>query len=300
MKTGQIFWGVFFLVVGVLLLLVKYDVIYFQWHFLWDLWPVILILWGLALIMKETKIKPVVTILAAVFVGLVVFGFFSDLFNMSCYNDDEWRHEYGIQHFTEEYSQEIGNAKLELSTGAGTFTIRNITDKLVDATVRGEKVNYDFRTSSYQEYANIKLKMKNTNFIFGRDYENKMDVRLNPKPVWDLEFNIGAAKSYFDLRDFKVDKLDLNTGATSTKIILGDDLEKTDVEIEMGAASLEIEIPFDSGCKITGDMVLMLRELNGFRKLDSDYYVTSNYETADNKILIKINGGVSSLEVNRY
>ena len=92
----------------------------------------------------------------------------------------------------------------------------------------------------------------------------------------------------------------VNTGASNTKIKLGDKTKTTYVNVEMGAASLTIYVPKASGCKVSGEMILMKKELSGFDKKGSDYYITNNYEESPNKILIDIDGGVSSFKVRRY
>jgi hypothetical protein len=123
---------------------------------------------------------------------------------------------------------------------------------------------------------------------------------MNENPTYSLDLEIGAAKSFFNLIPFKIENLILETGATDTKIKLGNKIAKTYVDVEMGAAALKIYIPQSSGCKITGDMVLMTKELDNFIKLNSDEFITENYESAAEKIIMNIQGGVSSFEVVRY
>ena len=68
----------------------------------------------------------------------------------------------------------------------------------------------------------------------------------------------------------------------------------------MGAAALRIYVPETSGCKVNGEMVLVTKDLDGFRKNNSDLYITENYDSAKDKIDIDIQGGVASLDVKRY
>ena len=56
MKTSHIFWGIFFIALGGLILLNNFTYIYFEWETLAKLWPLVLILWGLSLFLKENKI----------------------------------------------------------------------------------------------------------------------------------------------------------------------------------------------------------------------------------------------------
>ena len=135
--------------------------------------------------------------------------------------------------------------------------------------------------------------------IFNSSIQNQFQLSLNENPTYSLNASIGASKSYFNLIPFKVKNLVLETGAADTKIKLGDKSEMVYVNVEMGAAALVIYIPKSSGCKVSGDMVLMSKDLKGFENSNSVYY-TENYESASNKIIMEIQGGVSSFEVKRY
>ncbi len=70
--------------------------------------------------------------------------------------------------------------------------------------------------------------------------------------------------------------------------------------IEMGASKIRIYVPENSGCRLEGDMVLMARDLDGLKKIDSELYETPNYEYAQKRVSMRINGGVSSFKIIRY
>ena len=46
-------------------------------------------------------------------------------------------------------------------------------------------------------------------------------------------------------------------------------------------------------------MVLMEKIFDEFKKIDGKY-ISNNFDESDKKIMIKINGGVSSVQVNWY
>jgi hypothetical protein len=48
------------------------------------------------------------------------------------------------------------------------------------------------------------------------------------------------------------------------------------------------------------DGALNSKEFDGFKKLKSDLYQTANFDSTKKKIYIKIDSGVSSLDINRY
>lgn len=300
MKSGQIFWGTFFVSLGALILLSKYDVVCIDWWFIWDFWPILLIIWGLAIITKNTIIKPFVVLLSGMVVAILIFGFLSNIFDPFDFTSDDY-HDYHSKTFVSEYDSSIDIVKLDLLAGAGTFSIKRNTSNLVKVISRGNIDDYYFNTSANENTAHVEIEMEQPYLPWiGKDASNKLDIELNQNPIWSIDATIGAAKSHFDLSEFKVSNLKLKTGATGTKIKFGNKYDEVDVDIEMGAASLELLIPQTSGCRISGEMVFVAKELPGFEKTKSDGYITSNYYSADEKINIRVDGGVSSLRVHFY
>ncbi len=304
MKAGQLFWGFLFLTLGGFFLLVKFDIFVVDFSYAWDLWPVTIILLGILIIVKKTVVKPFVASAFGIFVGYLIFGSLYSIVDNNIHID--WDNDHGryhdVKYFTEPYMSEIEYAKLDLATGAGTFLIKNNTENLFEGMAKGNLTHkYSFSTDFQDDEAFIDLDLRKNNWhIFEERIRNKLGIKLNENPVWDLKLNIGAARADFDLSDFKVRSLELNTGATDTDIVIGDKYDFVEIDVEMGAASLVIDIPKESGCRIKGEMVLFSKSLEDFEKVNSDYYVTSNYESATNKIDIKIDGGVSQFSIRRF
>ncbi len=299
MKSGQLFWGFFFLSLGGLFFLTKYDVIVSDFNFVWDIWPFIFVLWGLAVITKNSIGRPTVSALFGIFTGLMLFGFLYNLFGSFEINNDY--HGYVSERYSEEYDPSIKEATFELDTGAGVVSINNTSENLVSGYSRGSLAEYDMLLSRDDSTAKVKMFLHKKRFNFFRDkFRNYLELSLNPNPVWDVELNMGAAKGKFDLSEYKVKNLELHTGASNVRIKLGDLVDESNVTIEMGAASITLDIPENVGCKITGDMVLSGKDINGFIKNSSNHYETDNYYSANKTINVRIDGGVSSITVNRY
>jgi energy-coupling factor transporter transmembrane protein EcfT len=302
MKASQLFWGFFFITIGSLYLVARYSAFIVDWYAIWELWPVLLILTGIGIIVKGTFVKPVISVLMGVLIAFLVFGFFNDLFDVF---DNNNYHKRNSRNFSEnnyelQYDNSINHVNLKINAGAGKFVIEDTTDILFKGYSEGNFGEYEFTNSQQDSNAWVNFSMDNVDLnMFGSSNINKFEISLNKNPTYSMDFNIGAAKSYFDLRPFKVKNLVLKTGAADTKIRLGNKSPLLFTNVEMGAAALKIYIPKTSGCKIYGDMVLIAKDLDGFMKHDSDYYITENYETAKEKIIIQIDGGVSSIDVKR-
>ncbi len=303
MKASQLFWGFFFITFGTLYLVARYSTFYIDWYAIWELWPILIILAGIAIILKGTFVKPVISVLIGILLAFLAFGFFNDLFGVFSNNNHFGTRSgnYSENNYNLEYNKEIEHVNLKIAAGAGKFTIDDTTNGLVKGYSRGDFGNYNLTSTNKDSIVWVNFNMDNVDIdLFGGNYKNQLKLSLNKEPTYSFDLEIGAAKSYFDLRPFKVKNLVLKTGAADTKIRLGDKSDLVMVNIEMGAASLKIYVPEKSGCKINGDMVLMSKDLDGFIQEGSDYYVTENYDFATQKIIIDIEGGVAAFKVKRY
>jgi len=137
-------------------------------------------------------------------------------------------------------------------------------------------------------------------YVRVRNLKNHAQISLHPEPVWIIKVDAGAAKLDFDLSPYKIDKLDVDNGASSTKIRLGDKYKNTNLMINSGAAATVIEVPQSSACEVLTNTVLTSKSLDGFDKLENGVYRTDNFNTSENKIVIEVDAAISSLKVIRY
>ena len=299
MKSGKMFWGFFLVALGALFLLTKYEIIQSSFEFVWNVWPLLFVFWGALVIFKKSIVQPIVSALFGIFLALLIFGIIHNtFFGFDFYDGDKGQF---TDYYYEDYNSSYKSASLEINSGAGKFIIANSTDKLIEGKAYGSLAEYDFHSDKSDSSIDVvfDLNKKDGNFFRGR-FRNQLDVSLNQNPVWDITLNIGASKSNFDFSNFKVKSLDLNTGATSTKIKLGDKFNQTNVSVDMGAASLTLEVPQNVGCEINSDMALASKHIEGFSSRGSGHYITDNFENSTKRILIDVKGGVSSLTVRRY
>ena len=299
MKSGKMFWGFFLVALGALFLLTKYEIIQSSFEFVWNVWPLLFVFWGALVIFKRSIVQPIVSALFGIFLALLIFGIIHNtFFGFDFYDGDKGQF---TDYYYEDYNSSYKSASLEINSGAGKFIIANSTDKLIEGKAYGSLAEYDFHSDKSDSSIDVifDLNKKDGNFFRGR-FRNQLDVSLNQNPVWDITLNIGASKSNFDFSNFKVKSLDLNTGATSTKIKLGDKFNQTNVSVDMGAASLTLEVPQNVGCEINSDMALASKHIEGFSSRGSGHYITDNFENSTKRILIDVKGGVSSLTVRRY
>lgn len=299
MSTKKVFWGLFFITFGLLIINAKYD--FFDTSFGWILeyWPLIFIFWGLSVLTKDSKARPLVSFFFGIFMSVLIYAFIADLIFEDNIRELNYYSDY---EFVEEFDESIKYADLYLEAAVTSLNVGRKTNKLVKASLAGNRSNYYFTTSNRDSSARVELDLRDAKFRIFRDYfdDNHLDVQLNKIPIWNIDIQAGAVKSILDLTDFKVEKLKIESGASSFKVKLGDNYPLTKVDVDMGAASLVFNIPKESGCRLEGDWGLLVKDLDDFYKFNSDYYETENYMQAENKIIIDFDGGVSSLKINRY
>jgi hypothetical protein len=100
-----------------------------------------------------------------------------------------------------------------------------------------------------------------------------------------------------DLSDLQLTKLDIDTGASSLDLILGDKVDQANISIEAGASSLDITVPKTVGVRVNIDAGLSSKNLNDLEKVDDNTYQSEGYDEAEKKADINLDIGVSSLNV---
>ena len=309
MKTKHIFWGLLFISLGLLILLYNLNVVDFGLSNIWRYWPLVIILWGVSYFTKNVILKRIIAGVAAIVLAITLFAafnssfyFFNDALSLRDSNFDiTFKGDSDTSNYFETFSPDIKNAQFDFKAGAGAFLLRDTTDELMSAIAQGYKNEYKLTRNDSGNNTFIEMKMLNYHLTFeNRHDKNKMAIKLNPNPVWDLNFDIGAASVNFDLSPFKTENININTGAASLKIKLGDRVDNSKVRVKAGASSIDIEIPDSAGCEIKTSTALSSRNFDGFDKISSNLYRTDNFDSAKKKIYLKIDTGISSIHVTRY
>jgi hypothetical protein len=307
MKTSHIFWGTLFIVLGILILANNFSAINLYWDNLWQYWPLVLVLLGVSMLVKNVAGKSIIAGAAAVVLALVIFA--SVNFTTSYIFDDNFEVDIGsgvsgdhsVTEYREAFDSSITNAMLYLEGGVGTFRIGTETDDLIYTMLEGPANHFNYSKNQIDSVANINLNMKDVSINLGdAKFKSKVDIALNTGPIWDLDLAFGAASMKFDFSKFKVEDINLDMGAAKLDVKLGALAENLEFNLNAGASRIIIKVPEEVGCEVSTDAVLSRKDIRGFEKIESDFYRTDNYESADKKIYINIDCGVSSIDIRRY
>src|SRR5690606_23761889 len=201
--------------------------------------------------------------------------------------------------FTHAYDSTITTGHLHIKGGAVEYEIEGLTDDLFHAEATSTIGAHQLETITNGSDANLTFSMRDTekgNWNIRGD-ENWAKISLNRNPIWRISLDMGAGTAEFDLTKYKIASLNFNGGAASFEAKLGMPLDETTITAESGVASVEIEIPRAAACKIVIKSGLSSRDFPGFTKQEDGSYTTQGYETASNRFVINLKGGLSSFAV---
>jgi hypothetical protein len=303
MSYRKIFWGVLLVLIGILFILKNTGALYFSWHTIVNLWPMILILWGISLIPVKDWIKVVLSIATVIITFIVVQQYAkNDNWNWHFkYNDDDDNTEYNdsaTQNLSENMDSIIRYATLDLNIGVGDFSLKDTTSKLIELDRTGSQGRYSMTSEDSDSMRIIKLALDKAEFR--GEVKNKVKMKMNTIPVWDLELNVGAAEVNFDLTPYKTRKVNIQGGASDIEVKLGDRYPESNVDIEAGAASITLKVPQGVGCEITTNTFLASKNFKDFKKIDNHHYQTEGFSSSAKKIHINMQAGMASIDVIRY
>ncbi len=314
MNYKRLFWGVLLILLGAVIVLHNMGIINFEWWQLWKLWPLAFILWGVSLLPFNNYVKLAISFLTLALGILLVSNYdkgrswsFGSPFEWRRYRSEDsnerknrsgdWENER--QYLMFPYNKAIARAELRLDAAAGKFNIGDTSQQLVELVREGNIGNYSLTSHEEDGKHTVNLKLEN-GIRSGSNIRHKVDIKLNDMPEWDFDLNVGAADATINLKKLKVAAVRMDGGASSIRLILGDRSAETNVRLQAGASSITVEIPENSGCRITAKSALSGRSFKGFKEKERNIYETDNFDQSAHKIFIHGDVAVSSFEVKKY
>ena len=294
MNTSRIFWGTLWIVAGVLILLSKLDLLTLQIGSIWRFWPLVLVLWGVGILTGGKAVRALLAVLAALLVALIIFSLWEEW--------GGWGHasrEMTSQSFKEMYDTAYHRASLRFQSGAGTFSLHDTCADLFRAETETDLGRYEITSDAGSEARSVSLSMEDRVHGFLPGGKNRVDMRMNPGPLWSVNLEVGAAKLDADLSPFAAENVDIRTGAADVRLRLGTRADESRVRIQAGVSSIAVHVPESSGCEIRSESGLTSKEFEGFESRGDGVYRTSNFDAAPRKIFLTFKAGVSSLRVVR-
>ena len=293
---GRLFFGFIIVLLGLFYLAKNTEYLPLDLDInIFQLWPLLIIMLGLSLLSGRGLTSNLIGILTFCIASIMVAIL---LFNGGNSSIVEWKN-ISVEI---ERGEEISSATIHIIAGVSDINIKGGAEKLIEGNFQTNLMELQKSSKVENEIQKVKIEIqKDDDWYKSLNSEgSKMDINLNSRVPMDLYFETGAVKAKINLSNVLVRTVDIKTGISSLDLVLGDNMEKTDVKLEAGVSEIKISLPKTVGARIKIDSGISSRELNGFEKTGEKEYQTSNYDIADKKIEMDLDIGITDLKIDRF
>ncbi len=292
---GRLFLGFFIIFIGLALLGENIGLYHVEIDF-WSFWPILIIAFGLSLLSRGSWLS--------LLIALVVIALVITLVAISFYSNFDWFKEQGIRRVEAElisipYLLGAKSALIKVKTGAGKLSIDGGGGGLVSGRFDSNFLKLETESRLKDGVQEVILETKGSWGTFRKKPRNDLDLSISSSLPVDLYLKTGAMKMEIDLTEIKARTVEIESGASSLRLALGDLAENSELRIKSGASAIDISVPSSVGARLELKGGLVTKSLKGFKEVGDGVYETDNYRTADKKTEIFLNIGVSSLRVSQ-
>ena len=293
-KRGFPLFATLLIALGVLLLLQTTGVVRWDaWWTIWRLWPVLIILLGINIAFGSRMPWLAGTLMALVLAAAIVIG----IVISSSYAT-------GAESITS-LEEPLGDAEtldLVIDLGSGTLSVGSLPEgsaNLVEGDLRvfgGSEVQTSVVRSP--GYAEVELSTNGFSIDFFGNPDRRWEVRLSPAPRISIDLDTGASDLTLDLTELNVSDLTVRGGATDIEILAPRNAGHVNIDIDVGAANVDVVIPEPVAARIDADLGLSGLSVDESRfPKNGDVYVSGDFDTSENRIDLEIDAGASSVDI---
>lgn len=302
--------GIWFVFIGLVLLLHNLEVIDFNFWATIKYWPLLIIILGINLIAQNKAYGNYIKIGCNVlFLGWVLYvGISAPATNWTEQLFNRRNIEVGDIDSSESMSNEVHTAfdpavkesTFEFNGGAGKFEMKaQESAHLISARAKTDDMGLNIQTRKTTD--NKQKVTINAKPVSGGKQSNTVIVDINPHVLWNLNLNYGAASINGDLATLQFQKLELNAGASHVSLTLGSpQIGVSKIDISTGASTIHLRIPKDAAIKAAYTTILSKNSFEGFESNEKGVAKTANYEVAENKFDIELQGAANTFKITRY
>lgn len=292
---SRIFWGLLLVLAGFLLLLDNLNVVQVHYENLWAFWPLLIVGWGVSLLnIKGTWWSVVSVILLIGSLGLIAWAAIGTVPLQEL--------EDGVQtQRIEKTSDTIERLDATVKAGAGKVIVSSReSDVPIEAVLRRNFATLAVDSRSDGTTQKVDVSVDGHRMWWGGGFRNDLDVQLARNlPVY-LKIETGASDLDADLSQVMLERLNIDLGANSSVVTLGNLVDLVDVQLNSGASSVTLRVPKDSGVSVKLNKGVSSQNLDGLQDKGDGLYETVGFETASKKINIRGGIGATSFTLERY
>ena len=184
--------------------------------------------------------------------------------------------------------------RVRIDHGGGELRIGSLAAGSLEFCVGSGVIEQRVRRSGDQ----LDVSLRQTPGSWAKSLGRNFGVDLTPTVPLDLELNTGATDTRIDLSDLQVEELRLKTGASSTSVV-SPRRGQTRAAVDAGAASVTFVVPDGVAARITADTGLADVSVDTRRfPRSGDVYESPDYAVAIDRLELRIKGGVASFTVS--
>lgn len=289
-----VFWGLLLVAGGVLLLLGNLGVIDVNWGGILRLWPLLIVAVGLSILASAHWVWKILS-------GLFILGtlFLVVWIGAGFYSPDT--SSQSSQSASVKAERNIDSAEVTLEAGASSLAINSSnTSRIVEASLRGENSRIEEKSRRSGSVQKVTLFNETEGAWWPGNWSSDWDVTLSERLPLKLTVDAGASSIDADLSQVKLTDLVVDSGASTATITLGNRVRTTNVTLDAGASTSTLRIPKSSGIKATFDGGLSSRNIVGLEEQQDGTFQTKDFDKATHKVIIEVEGGLSSFTLKRY
>lgn len=296
--------GTLLILLGIIFLLINFN--YLSWGFWWnvvDLWPLILIMAGVALFFgKYVPFSAVLSVFLIVLMGYsMIFGERTHWFNFSW---DSQNAEIRAEQLSLPADPAVEKVKVELDLGGASVNVYPLDEQQADRELLNGSFDWrgvlgdDPRLTSNRSGSVLNVKFSTEGVRLPIGGSNKLNLGLSPNPVYEMDVDAGAISGDLDFSKLKLEKLDVDTGASDFELYFGDHGINTQVNVDSAASKIVLVVPETVGIKVSYSGVASSTNFMGSGLiLDDKNWYSANYEQASTKLDVNISMAAGEVEL---
>ena len=194
---------------------------------------------------------------------------------------------------------EVQKANIHLSYDVGAFQLSQSTEQVYQFTIHYRYPDFEpikhYTVSDHE--ANIDIHHSPVLGSHFQNPKNKIDLKLNQDILYNIFIDTGATTVDYDLTQFKINQLSINSGASDINLIAPS--YDCNINIDSGVSKIKILVPREAGVKIQLDTGISMKNIaNDFQKQQDNNYISDNYQSSEFRINVDIDCGLSQIDIH--
>jgi len=291
--VGVPIWGIFLLFLGVVFLLQTLNVLpWGLWGILWRFWPVLIIIVGVSILLRRYNVWLVSALILALLCACLGIAIWQ-------YGPSSPAGQITKSYSASLDSLERAEIKIDFTAGNLTMnSLPSSSPNLVEAAskVRNGSMKVDFEQQDGE--GRLHLSTERVNWRFWGEDGSSWEVKFTRGIPLTIEVKSAASNLDLDLSELEVTELRMDVDAGNYLVKMPSSAGTTRAYIEADVANVEVTIPDGVAAKIKLDVDLSAFDVDEGRfPRRGDYYISPDFESAENRLELELDGDIGRVQV---